>query len=62
MTPPASPSGRRYCGHPFTPQEMERIRRLIAADPMRTRVQLSRLVCDELGWLRPDGRRKCPAA
>jgi hypothetical protein len=34
------------------------VRRLITADPTRNRAQLSRLVCDELGWLGVDGRRK----
>jgi hypothetical protein len=49
---------RRYCGRVFTAEEIERVRALIAADPTRNRAQLSRLVCDELGWRRPDGRRR----
>ena len=49
---------RRYCGRDFSVQEIEHVRRLIAADPTRNRAQLSRRVCDELGWLRADGRRK----
>jgi hypothetical protein len=48
----------RYCGRTFTPEEIEMIRRLIASDPRLTRADLSRIVCDELGWLRPGGRRK----
>lgn len=48
----------RYCGREFTAEELERIRRLIAEDPSRNRAALSRVVCDELGWLRVDGRRK----
>ena len=48
----------RYCGRDFTADEMDQIRHLIASDPQRNRAQLSRLVCDRLGWLRPDGRRK----
>ena len=48
----------RYCGRDFTADEMDQIRHLIASDPARNRAQLSRLVCDRLGWLRPDGRRK----
>ncbi len=55
-TPPA-PS-RRYCARDFSAQEIDHVRRLIAADPTRNRAQLSRLVCDELSWLRADGRRK----
>jgi hypothetical protein len=48
----------RYCGRIFTAEEVEQIRCLIASHPEDHRAQLSRLVCDELGWLRPDGRRK----
>lgn len=48
----------RYCGRIFTDEEMSLIRRLIDHEPKRTRSQLSRLVCDELAWLRPNGRRK----
>ena len=48
----------RYCGRLFTPEEIERIRQMIAAEPKPNRLQLSRMVCDELSWLRPDGRRK----
>ncbi|MFH1741654.1 MAG: DUF4338 domain-containing protein [bacterium] len=49
---------RRYCGRLFTAEEIEQIRSGIASDPERNRAQLSRWVCDALGWLRPDGRRK----
>ena len=52
------PESRRYCGRLFTPDEMQRIRGLTAAEPKRNRAQLSREVCDVLGWLRPDGSRK----
>ncbi len=52
------PESRRYCGRLFTPDEIQRIRSLTAAEPRRNRAQLSREVCDILGWLRPDGRRK----
>jgi hypothetical protein len=48
----------RYCGRLFTAEEMDLLRRLIASNPARTRAQLSRDVCDLLGWHRPDGRRK----
>ena len=48
----------RYCGRIFTAEEIDWIRCLIASEPKRNRAQLSRLVCDEVGWLRPDGRRK----
>lgn len=58
MSTPAPGSLIRYCGRDFSADEMEKIRRLIASHPERNRAQLSRLVCDELGWRRPDGRRK----
>ena len=51
-------SSVRYCGRSFTAEELNRIRQLIASEPKRNRLQLSRLVCDELAWLRPDGRPK----
>ncbi len=48
----------RYCGRLFTADQMEQIRDLIASDPKRNRLQLSRLVCDQLGWFMANGRRK----
>jgi len=48
----------RYCGRTFTAEDLDRIRDLIASDPRLNRAQLSRLVCDQLGWHRRDGRRK----
>ena len=48
----------RYCGRLFSADEIQRIRNLTAAEPKRNRAQLSREVCDILGWLRPDGRLK----
>lgn len=48
----------RYCGRIFTSEEIELIRRLISSDSTLNRSQLSCLVCDQLGWLRSDGRRK----
>ena len=52
------PESRRYSGRLFTTDEILRIRSLISAEPKRNRAQLSREVCDILGWLRPDGRPK----
>jgi hypothetical protein len=37
---------------------MELIRGLIASDSKYSRIELSRLVCEKLKWLRPDGRLK----
>jgi hypothetical protein len=48
----------QYCGRVFTLTDLELIRSLIGADPGRNRTELSRVVCDGLGWVRPDGRRK----
>jgi len=48
----------RYCGREFSPSELESIRRLIADNPRSNRAALSRLVCEQLGWRRPDGRLK----
>jgi hypothetical protein len=48
----------RYCGRLFTMKEIDRIRQLIASDGRPNRLKLSRLVCDEFDWRRPDGRRK----
>ena len=48
----------RYCGRIFTAADLAIIRHLITSDSTLTRAQLSRIVCDKLGWLRPDGRRK----
>lgn len=48
----------RYCGRNFREEDIDLIRRLIAIEPPLNRAQLSRRVCDELHWVRPDGGRK----
>jgi hypothetical protein len=48
----------RYCGRHFTVADLELIRRQLAADPPPTRARLSREVCEQLNWRRPDGRLK----
>jgi hypothetical protein len=58
VTAVGAPEAARYCGRLFAAGEMERIRALIAAKPTPNRAQLSRQVCRELGWLKPDGRPK----
>jgi hypothetical protein len=50
--------GIRYCGRVFEADEIERIRGLIASRPPKNRAELSRLVCEALGWYKPDGRPK----
>jgi len=57
MSTPAR-AGHRYCGRVFTPEELRSIRELIADDARHNRAELSRLVCDLVGWIRPDGQRK----
>ena len=56
--PRSKQESHRYCGREFTADELRSIRELISADAGRKRAELSRLVCDHLGWKRPDGRRK----
>jgi len=51
-------SSFRYCGRTFSGEEIAWIRDLIASDNRRNRLALSRLVCEKVGWLRPDGRPK----
>ena len=54
--PPAMPY--RYCGRSFTDAELAQIRRIIAAPENPHRLEISRQVCRQLHWLRPDGRLK----
>jgi hypothetical protein len=59
MTAPAAPRHlcpARYCGRDFTPAELHVIGQLAATLP--SRAEISRAVCDALGWATPDGRRK----
>jgi len=46
----------RYCGRDFTHAELELAGRLAATMP--TRRAIADALCDELSWLRLDGRRK----
>ena len=48
----------RYCGRDFTAMQLEQIRNIITEWPSANRAQLSRIVCAELDWKRPDGRLK----
>lgn len=58
MTAQTTAKPIRYCSRLFTTEEMDWIRRLMAQEPKLNRAQLSRRVCSELHWLRPDGRSK----
>lgn len=51
-------SQRKYCGRVFSAAELEGIRRLIAGHDGANRAQLSRLVCEHVGWRRIDGGLK----
>jgi hypothetical protein len=48
----------RYCGREFRGEEIQRIREVIAADPQRSRYQISQRVCETLGWRKPNGTLK----
>ena len=48
----------RYCGRVFTEAEIQLIRQLLADQPQMHRAGLSRTVCEQLPWRRPDGRLK----
>jgi hypothetical protein len=48
----------RYCGRDFIDADLQLIRQLIAEEPRRNRAQLSREVCERLGWSKPDGGLK----
>lgn len=48
----------RYCGRDFSDAELTLIKTLIIDDPGRSRAALSRLTCQALNWLKPDGGLK----
>lgn len=50
-------AARRYCGRDFDATQLARIRAL-ADEPRTTRRALSRRVCEEFGWRKPDGGLK----
>ncbi len=50
------PGEFRFCGRIFSSEELEIIRGMIAADDRPNRSKLSRMVCEEFNWRRPDGR------
>ena len=52
-TPPETKITYRYCGRLFSSQQIDHIRDLIASDQHYNRAELSRLVCENLHWLRP---------
>jgi hypothetical protein len=48
----------RYCGKTWSEDDIQKIRALITAQPLATRAELSRQVCDVFTWRRPDGGLK----
>ncbi len=48
----------RYCRRLFSVREVDHFRELIGSNQHYNRAQLSRIVCENLHWLRPDGRLK----
>lgn len=49
---------RRYSGRDFSEQEISFIRELIATNPALGRTHLSKLICEEFGWLKENGGLK----
>ena len=47
---------KRYSGREFSPADLQAITRTIELNPTLKRTPLSRLVCEQLNWRRPDGR------
>jgi hypothetical protein len=47
---------KRYCGREFSSADLQAIVGTIRDNPQVKRTPLSRLVCDQLNWRRPDGR------
>jgi len=48
----------RYCGRPFSRQEIEWIGALISGEPSISRQQVSKRFCEYAGWRKPDGGLK----
>jgi hypothetical protein len=48
----------RYCGRFFTASDFDLLRALLAASPPLNRAQLSRAVCEQIGWRRANGQLK----
>lgn len=58
MSLPSSDSSYRYCGRIFSFEEIDRIRSLITSNPQYHRYALSKIVCRQLQWIRPNGQLK----
>ena len=51
-------AGYRYCGRNFTAAEIKVINNIIETPDQPARAEISRRVCRELGWYRPNGQLK----
>lgn len=47
-----------YCGRDFSDAEIQTIRELIAQEPALLRAHLSRRLCEQFGWYKPNGELK----
>ena len=47
-----------YCGREFDEGEVDLIRNIISSDTKLNRHRISKLVCEALGWYKPDGGLK----
>jgi len=47
-----------YCGRPFSDADLDEVRRIVAEPPDQTRWEISKRVCEALGWRKPDGGLK----
>lgn len=57
MSPPGCSSHRRFSGRDFTEQELDIIRSWLAEKTL-CREQLARRICQEFGWINPQGNLK----
>lgn len=48
----------KYCGKEFSNRDIKRICEIIEQKPVGKRTEISRLVCKELNWNKPDGKFK----
>jgi len=50
-----------YCGREFSESELACVRGVIGEATSRNRTAISRVVCEQIGWYRPDGTLKTPS-
>lgn len=47
-----------YCGREFSSSDINLIKKIITEDPTLKRTPISKIVCKNLGWYKPDGKLK----